>query len=309
MAEKRMISRRAAKSKKLSRVSYQAEALYYRFIPYLDDAGRMTADPEDFRAEVIPLGKRGTPVPLDEIEACLQELYEVGLIGLCQCSKTRCLEQTGFGNVQVLKSDRARQFYCTEPVGFVWFHLEPDGALKRREGEEKLREGKLREGKGKRARAREETTPPPIPREIKKLIDLAAEIRGWAFSKHEDATFFGRLLETYPYPLIVKTIEDLRVYQERPQKAYKNLHSALRNWCKRGSDWRQDDAPASRPYTPPPCREKAPVTPVAVEKISALREQIERVSRASSIPPEVGEGARREELEATRPSATMGGGA
>lgn len=303
MAERRMISRRAARSKKLSAVSYQAEALYYRMTPYLDDAGRMTADPEDFRAEICPLGKRGRQVPLSQVADCLDELWHIGLIEICQCDDRRCLEQVRFLEIQTIKKDREPHIYedkCSPD--FQRIPTDSNGFPKRREEKLKIREGE-------NARAREETTPPPIPREIKKLIDLAAEIRGWAFSKHEDATFFGRLLETYPYPLIVKTIEDLRVYQERPQKAYKNLHSALRNWCKRGSDWRQDDAPASRPYTPPPCREKAPVTPVAVEKISALREQIERVSRASSIPPEVGEGARREELEATRPSATMGGGA
>jgi len=298
MAEKRMISRRAAKSKKLSRVSYQAEALYYRFIPYLDDAGRMTADPEDFRAEVIPLGKRGTPVPLDEIEACLQELYEVGLIGFCQCSKTRCLEQTGFGNVQVLKSDRARQFYCTEPVGFVWFHLEPDGALKRREEEEKLREGK-----GKRARAREDAPSPSI----EKLTALASEVRGWNYSNAEDAKYFDRLLEIHPASLVERVVEDLRVYQERPDKSYENLHAALRNWCKREAEWEKERAPEPPAFVETPARDRDEPNPVAVEKIRELRERVERMSQTRAVPREVDEEARREELEATRPSAKQGG--
>lgn len=64
------------------------------------------------------------------------------------------------------------------------------------------------------------------------LSSLASLIKGWDFNEGEDLEFFARLLEEFPYKLISKTIEDLRVYQERPSKVYKNLHSALRNWIK-----------------------------------------------------------------------------
>jgi hypothetical protein len=232
MAEKRMLSRRASRSKKLSLVSYQTEALYYRAIPYLDDAGRITADPEDFRADILPLGKQGQQVPLEDIESCIQEMYEAAMVGLCSCEKTRCMEYANFLEFQVLKKDRTPQITCKEPAGFHWKTLEDNGALR----EEKRREENLREGEGE-TRARATTPTTPI---VEKLISKAREIKGWAFSEEEDAEFFPRLLADYPEDLVEKVIEDLRTYQEKPDKHYSNLHSTLRNWCKQETRWRED---------------------------------------------------------------------
>jgi hypothetical protein len=77
-----------------------------------------------------------------------------------------------------------------------------------------------------------EKTPP-------RLEELAREIRGWDFTPEQDAVFFSKLLESHTEDTVLKVIEDLRVYQEAPKKAYKNLHSALRNWCAKETEWRK----------------------------------------------------------------------
>ncbi len=231
MAERRMISRRGSRSKKIAAISYQAEALYFRALPFLDDAGRMTADSEDFRAEVFPLGKFGEPVPLEEIEACIDELHQIGLIGLCECEKSRCLEYAAFSKFQTLQNDRKLNVACKEPNGFQWIPVDSNGFLKGREGKRKLKEG---EGE---TRAREAA---PTPPNVEKLISKAKEIKGWAFSEAEDAVFFPRLLADYPEGLVEKVIEDLRTYQEKPDKHYSNLHMALRKWCKQEVRWREE---------------------------------------------------------------------
>jgi hypothetical protein len=120
MASKRMVSRRSAISKKIARISWQADALYHRTLAFLDDAGRITADPEDYRAQVIPKGKYGKAVPLTRIESIIQELYQAGLIGLCECPGGRCMEYKDFGKFNIIRSDREKQVECKEPVGFHW---------------------------------------------------------------------------------------------------------------------------------------------------------------------------------------------
>ena len=73
---------------------------------------------------------------------------------------------------------------------------------------------------------------------FQKLRINAKEIKGWVFSQQQDIDFFAHLLPDYSEDLILKVIEDLRVYQEKPTKFYKNLHAALRNWCANEKKWK-----------------------------------------------------------------------
>lgn len=234
MAEKRMISRRVSKSKKLAAVSYQTEAFYYRALPFLDDAGRMTADPEEFRAEALSMGKRGRPVPLSQVEAAINEMYDIGLIGLCTCPKTRCLEYTEFGKFNTVKNDRGPQLYCKEPGVFHWNTQDSNG---------------IPYGYDKDTIREEREDREPISPEVEELIHKVLGIKGWEFTEAEDADFFTRLLADFPITLISSVLEDLRTYQEKPAKQYKNLHSALRNWCKREKE-RQLPEDDSKPQAP-----------------------------------------------------------
>lgn len=118
MANRRMIARNVATSKKLSAVSFMAEALYYRGLPFLDDAGVMSADPEEFRAIVIPMGKRGRQLSIKQIEQAMEELNAQGLVGFCECEKKKCLQYTNFGRFQTMKKDRTPQVDCSDSNGF-----------------------------------------------------------------------------------------------------------------------------------------------------------------------------------------------
>jgi hypothetical protein len=231
MANRRMIARNVALSKKLAIVKWSTEVLYYRGLPFTDDAGRMTADPEEYRALLIPLGKNGKTIPRSQIEAAIRELYEVGLIGICECSREKCLEYTSFTDHQTIKKEvgRKSQIHCSEPVGFQWFPKDSKGNPVRARG--KGREVNLREGEGEGAPAREAPSP-----QVLDCIEKAREIKGWNFSRQEDEICFERLLEAFPLPLVLKSIEDLRFYQVKPTRDYKNLQSALRNWCNKEAE-------------------------------------------------------------------------
>lgn len=121
MASKRMIARKVALSKKLSVVKWHTESLYYRGLAFLDDAGRMTADAEEYRAIVIPMGKNGKAVSLATVEASILELYHVGLVGLCECPGKKCMEVRKFDDFNTVRSDRTPQIDCLEPHGMTWY--------------------------------------------------------------------------------------------------------------------------------------------------------------------------------------------
>lgn len=125
-----MISTRISLSKKISRVSWQAEAIYTRIIPHADDGGRFTADLEEFRGTVIPLGKRGKQVPTSSIRDWLEELHRAGLIVLYSVDGDDYLVVVGFDKFQTFKSDRDPTITYPEPdAGNIWNPEESNGTL------------------------------------------------------------------------------------------------------------------------------------------------------------------------------------
>jgi len=118
MANRRMIARNVAKSKKLAKVSFKAESLWHRGHPFLDDFGCMSADPEEFRATVIPMGKNGKQIPLTIIEGVINELAEVGLIEICECEERRCMHYPKFEEFNTVKTDREPKSDCLDSNGF-----------------------------------------------------------------------------------------------------------------------------------------------------------------------------------------------
>lgn len=121
MAKARLIFRDVALSTKLSIIKPMTEVLYYRGLPFTDDAGRLTAIPDEYRAILIPRGKNGRQIPLTVIEAAIQELYEVGLIGLCECATNRCMEYEGHSKRQVVRADRTPQIDCLTTPDIQWY--------------------------------------------------------------------------------------------------------------------------------------------------------------------------------------------
>jgi hypothetical protein len=139
-----MLARNVAISKKLTMIKWSTEALYYRGFPFLDDAGRMTADPEEYRGILIPLGKNSKAIPMSLIEAAIQELYQVGLIGLCKCENKHCMEYADFLRFQVLRADRDPVLECVSvdkiPVDMTWYAIDMTLTPSRAPAEVNLRE-------------------------------------------------------------------------------------------------------------------------------------------------------------------------
>jgi hypothetical protein len=72
MADGRMLKRRITKSKKLAALKTdKARLLWFYLLPFTDVEGRMEADPEDIRDEIIRKQRKG--FTLQAIENSLQE--------------------------------------------------------------------------------------------------------------------------------------------------------------------------------------------------------------------------------------------
>jgi len=223
--ERRMIARASFRSKKLSKVTDSAHLLFYGLILEADDEGRGEGDPE-----TLTMCYPNRKWSLKKIENMMFDLSEAGLIdwytidgGQYYAIRQWMRYQEGSWHGRSAKPsiipEGKHQDRCTRTPSVVTPNTNQAPKLsKEKLSKEKLREEKIRE---------------EAPAHIQKLIHLAKEIRGWNFTEEQDTDFFARLLLSYPQEVIEKTIEDLRVYQEKPAKKYTNLHSTLRNWCKR----------------------------------------------------------------------------
>ena len=119
MANRRMLARNVAMSRKLSLISFAAEALYHRGLPFTDDNGVMVADLEEYRATVIPMGKNGRRISLAKLESILRELGDIELIYFCdRCKKKVCLQYNNFSSFQTMKTDRKLKTDCLDSKGF-----------------------------------------------------------------------------------------------------------------------------------------------------------------------------------------------
>jgi hypothetical protein len=288
-----MISRRAALSSKLSLVSFQAEALYHRGHAFLDDAGRMTADLEDYRATIIPKGKRGKAIPLSQVQSVIDELFGVGLIGLCECPGKRCMEYAKFSEFNIIKKDRNPQIDCLEPVGFQWKTLEDNGALI---------EVKGREYKGgeEDARAREE-----LPPHLSTFVEEARKISGWKFTVDQELKFFEALAADFPADVITKVTKDLAAFQLSEKQPKKNPMRALRNWCSKEMEWRKECGELQPP--PKPARDNGrkrpipepPPDPPMSDRAKAMSQEL---ASKLGVPAAVREKAHDEALKEAWPS-------
>jgi len=112
MADGRMIKRRISKSKKLAMLKTDsARLLYFMMYPHTDIKGRLEADPQLIRGQIIPLFKWS----IKKIQTCLEDLYRVRLIILYQNKDEWYLEFTRFGDFQVLRKDREADSEISPP--------------------------------------------------------------------------------------------------------------------------------------------------------------------------------------------------
>lgn len=105
MAEGRMLKRRITASKKMAALKTdKSRLLWFYMLPFTDVDGRIVADCEDIKDEIIRKQRKG--YSLNKIEECLQDLYRVGLIALYSINGVRYLEITRFWDEQSHNPDR-----------------------------------------------------------------------------------------------------------------------------------------------------------------------------------------------------------
>lgn len=105
MAQRRMLSRRIAQSKKVNSLSLKAQLVWTWTIPFLDDYGRYTADAEDVKTEVFPKNRK---ITASAIKDALIEAQAAGLITLYKVDGEVYQQYNNFEAFQTFKSDRGR---------------------------------------------------------------------------------------------------------------------------------------------------------------------------------------------------------
>lgn len=208
--------------------------LYLLIIPHCDDEGRMQGKPKTVKNKTCP----GRTWTAGRIEKMLYRLGEVGLIEYYSVNGSRYIQVTQWEEHQTFHGiTREKSKYPTNNgLGTQPSLVKNSTNPGSKRSKEKISKEKIREEGG--------STPPPT---IKELCSLVINIPGWTRDDDADIKLFSGLLDLgMPVPLIKKTIEDLRVYQENPKKAYKNLRQTLRNWCKREFERRANEPTGRR---------------------------------------------------------------
>ena len=114
MAQGRMLKGRITKSKKMAALrTDKARLLWFYMLPFTDCEGRIEADPEDIKDEILRKQRRGYTV--ERIEQCLQDLHRVGLIVLYQTNGRRYLEYTRFHDENKIRRDREAESEIPAP--------------------------------------------------------------------------------------------------------------------------------------------------------------------------------------------------
>lgn len=104
MADGRMLKKQISRSKKLAELKTDSARLLYTWIiPHLDVKGRLEADPQLVKGEIVP---RLNTFTVDNIQAYLDDMEAVGLIKLYQVDGDQYLELINFEKHQYLNHDR-----------------------------------------------------------------------------------------------------------------------------------------------------------------------------------------------------------
>ena len=106
MASRRMLSRRISVSKKLNNLPVKAQLVWVWTIPFLDDFGCYTADPEDIKSEAMP---KNRCIKVGDIARALRQSQEAGLIFLYEADGKPYQKYINFESFQTFRADRNRQ--------------------------------------------------------------------------------------------------------------------------------------------------------------------------------------------------------
>lgn len=115
MAQGRMLKRKITRSKKFAALKTdKARLLWFYMLPFTDVDGRLEADAEDIRDEILRKQRKGYTV--EKINECLQDLNRVGLIALYSIDGKKYLEITRFWDEQTHNPEREAQSEIPAPT-------------------------------------------------------------------------------------------------------------------------------------------------------------------------------------------------
>ncbi len=212
MAEGRMLKRKITLSKKFVRLkSDKARLLWLYMLPFTDVDGRLEADAEDIRDEILRKQRKGYSV--QKIEECLQDLHRVGLIILYSANSKRYLQFTRFSEEQKLRRDKEAKTTIPAPTT-----------------------GEVREQDG---------TTPSCPPKVKRSKVKLSKVK-LSKEKYKDFILLTdeehkKLLQRYGENNTRKLIDSLNRYIGSTGKEYKSHYFTLLNFAKR------DDMPELKP--------------------------------------------------------------
>lgn len=226
MANRRMLARNIATSKKLARLKTDFARLCWTWgVPFHDEFGLFEADPEVFRATVVPLLRTATH---RKIADALNDLAEVGLIRLYIKGDSLYGEYVKYDEFQTFKNDRKRKAEFPLPeqgdyiLGIQW---NPDGSIV-----------PLREVKGSKEKLREVVTT------NKDLLSLQESFLIYGSLDDDD---LQSLSQEFPSIDIGMVLRDLLAWERGNKKGTTNPALRLRNFCKIASKGPDRGAPAS----------------------------------------------------------------
>ena len=98
----------------MNKLPLKAQLVYTWMIPFLDDYGCYTADPEDIKTEVFPKNNR---VSKAGIRDSLNELQTVNLIVIYEVNGNFYQKYNNFDSFQTFKTDRAKKHEYPERKG------------------------------------------------------------------------------------------------------------------------------------------------------------------------------------------------
>lgn len=105
MANRRMLSKKVSLSKKINRLTLKSQLVWTWMLPYLDDFGCYTADPEDIKHEVFPKNK----INIKDIEKSLGELSSAGLVRMYLADGKFYIQYSKFDDFQTFRQDRMKR--------------------------------------------------------------------------------------------------------------------------------------------------------------------------------------------------------
>ena len=200
MAQGRMIKRKITISKKFAALKTdKARLLWIYMLPFTDPNGRVKADAEDIRDEIIRKQRKGFSIT--KIEECLNDLHNVGLIIIYSVNGERYLEFTKFLDEQNIRLEREGKITIPPPD-----------------------EGVIQDYSG--------STPPLIEVNISKVNSIKDKYNDYVFLLKNE---YSKLVEKFGEPNTKERIAALNDYIGSKGRKYRSHYHTILTWARKES--------------------------------------------------------------------------